>query len=49
MHPYGQLNREKGTNMESNQYDVAVIGCGAMGSAACSFLARRGVKTIGIE
>ena len=30
-------------------YDVAVIGCGAMGSASLSFLARRGAKVIGIE
>ncbi|PYE86758.1 N-methyl-L-tryptophan oxidase [Phyllobacterium leguminum] len=31
------------------QYDVAVIGLGAMGSAALSYLAARGVKAIGIE
>jgi sarcosine oxidase len=30
-------------------YDVAVIGLGAMGSAALFHLARRGVKAIGIE
>ena len=29
--------------------EVAVIGCGAMGAATCSHLARRGVKVIGIE
>lgn len=33
----------------SNQYDVAVIGLGAMGSAAISFLAARGVRVIGFE
>ncbi|EPE94887.1 N-methyl-L-tryptophan oxidase [Rhizobium grahamii] len=31
------------------QFDVAVIGLGAMGSAALSFLAERGAKTIGID
>lgn len=31
------------------QFDVAVIGLGAMGSAALSNLASRGVKTIGID
>jgi sarcosine oxidase len=31
------------------RYDVAVIGLGAMGSAALSTLARRGVRAIGIE
>ena len=28
---------------------VAVIGCGAMGAATCSHLARQGVNVIGIE
>jgi sarcosine oxidase len=31
------------------QFDVAVIGLGAMGSAAISFLSARGVKAIGID
>ncbi|MEF0941461.1 N-methyl-L-tryptophan oxidase [Rhizobium sp. BR 362] len=31
------------------EFDVAVIGLGAMGSAALSFLSARGVKTIGID
>jgi sarcosine oxidase len=31
------------------RYDVAVVGLGAMGSAALFHLARRGVKAIGIE
>ncbi|WP_188823025.1 N-methyl-L-tryptophan oxidase [Brucella endophytica] len=31
------------------QFDVAVIGLGAMGSAALSYLSARGVKGIGIE
>ncbi|MDM9622782.1 N-methyltryptophan oxidase [Rhizobium sp. AC44/96] len=31
------------------EYDVAVIGLGAMGSAALAFLSARGVKTIGID
>ena len=33
----------------STRYDVAVIGLGAMGSAALSFLAARGVRVIGFE
>ena len=28
---------------------VIVIGCGTMGSSACSHLARRGISVIGIE
>ncbi|MDP9810776.1 glycine/D-amino acid oxidase-like deaminating enzyme [Rhizobium tibeticum] len=31
------------------EFDVAVIGLGAMGSAALSFLAARGARTIGID
>jgi sarcosine oxidase len=31
------------------QFDVAVIGLGAMGSATLATLARRGVRTVGIE
>lgn len=31
------------------QYDVAIVGLGAMGSAAAAFLAARGVKVIGID
>src|SRR5580698_544528 len=30
-------------------YDVIVIGVGAMGSAACYHLARRGVRVLGLE
>jgi sarcosine oxidase len=33
----------------SEEYDVAVIGLGAMGSAASAFLAARGLKIIGFE
>jgi sarcosine oxidase len=33
----------------SDRYDVAVIGLGAMGSAAAAHAARRGARTIGIE
>ncbi len=33
----------------SETFDVAVIGVGAMGSAACEALARRGVSVVGIE
>ena len=38
-------------NIDTRVYkaDVAVIGCGAMGSATCSHLSRRGVSVIGIE
>lgn len=31
------------------QYDVIVVGMGAMGSATCYHLAKRGVKVLGIE
>src|SRR5918999_3594024 len=33
----------------SNRYDVIVIGIGAMGSAACYHLARRGRRVLGLE
>lgn len=33
----------------TSRYDVAVIGLGAMGSAAIAFLAARGAKAIGID
>lgn len=33
----------------SNPYDVIVVGCGAMGSAACMHLAQRGAKVLGLE
>jgi sarcosine oxidase len=33
----------------TTQFDVAVIGLGAMGSAALAFLSARGVKAIGID
>lgn len=33
----------------SRTYDVIVLGAGSMGSAACWFLARRGVRVLGIE
>ena len=36
-------------NTKVYKAEVAVIGCGAMGSATCSHLARRGISVIGIE
>jgi len=33
----------------SNQHDVIVVGCGAMGSSACMHLAQRGAKVLGLE
>ncbi len=33
----------------SNSYDVIVAGVGAMGSAACWHLARRGLRVLGLE
>ncbi|MFN8589999.1 MAG: N-methyl-L-tryptophan oxidase [Thermomicrobiales bacterium] len=33
----------------SGRYDAIVVGIGAMGSAACYHLARRGVRTLGLE
>jgi len=32
-----------------DRYDVIVVGVGSMGSAACAHLARRGLKTLGLE
>ena len=33
----------------SSAYDVIVLGVGAMGSAACHQLARRGARVLGLE
>ena len=33
----------------SNRYDVIVVGVGAMGSAACYQLAKRGARVLGID
>ncbi|MGI9253907.1 MAG: N-methyl-L-tryptophan oxidase, partial [Thermomicrobiales bacterium] len=33
----------------SERYDAIVVGVGSMGSAACMHLARRGLKTLGLE
>ena len=33
----------------TDRYDVIVVGVGSMGSAACAHLARRGLKTLGLE
>jgi len=33
----------------NSQYDAIVVGCGAMGSAACMHLAQRGAKVLGLE
>jgi sarcosine oxidase len=33
----------------NNQFDAIVVGCGAMGSAACMQLAQRGAKVLGLE
>ena len=35
--------------MNTKSYDVAVIGVGSMGSAACYYLARAGVSVLGLE
>ncbi len=35
--------------MAEERFDVIVIGVGAMGSAACSTLARRGLRVLGLE
>jgi sarcosine oxidase len=34
---------------QTDHYDVIVIGVGSMGSAACSFLAQRGHRVLGLE
>ncbi|GFH16262.1 N-methyl-L-tryptophan oxidase [Haematococcus lacustris] len=41
----GQLPRRPA----STEYDVAVIGLGAFGSAACYHLALQGLKVLGLE
>src|SRR3982751_4199824 len=33
----------------SGMYDAIVVGVGGMGSAACYHLARRGLRTLGLE
>ena len=33
----------------SNSFDIIVIGCGGIGSAAVYYAAKRGLKTLGIE
>jgi sarcosine oxidase len=35
--------------MGAERYDAIVVGVGSMGSAACMHLARRGLKTLGLE
>lgn len=35
--------------MNTNTYDIAVVGVGAMGAATCEALSRRGVSVIGLE
>lgn len=35
--------------MMTNNYDVIVLGCGGMGSAALAELARRGLRVLGLE
>ena len=37
------------TNGRPGVYDAIVVGVGAMGSAACYHLARRGLRTLGLE
>src|SRR5689334_21265897 len=32
-----------------NHFDVIVVGVGSMGSAACYYLAKRGVRVLGLE
>jgi len=41
-----QLGSQTGTR---RAFDVIVLGVGSMGSATCAFLARRGVRVLGIE
>jgi len=33
----------------NGNYDVIVIGLGAMGSSACLHLARRGIRVLGLD
>ena len=43
------MHRKEGTSMSVQQYDVIVVGLGAMGSAALYQLAKRGKKVLGID
>jgi len=43
----GQINRSN--NDEQRNFDVIVLGIGSMGSSACYYLARQGVKVLGLE
>ena len=38
-----------GSSAAANTYDAIVVGIGGMGSAACYHLARRGLRTLGLE
>lgn len=44
--PHAQLNTPL---FMSHNYDVIVLGCGGMGSAALAELARRGLRVLGLE
>ena len=35
--------------MKNNQYEVIVIGLGAMGSSASYYLSKKGIKVLGID
>jgi sarcosine oxidase len=41
-----QLGAQSGTR---RSFDVIVLGVGSMGSSTCAFLARRGVRVLGVE
>src|SRR2546430_17055016 len=43
------MHSKEGTSMSVQQYDVIVVGLGAMGSAALYQLAKRGKKVLGID
>src|SRR5690349_12297380 len=35
--------------MTSNHFDIIVIGVGSMGSSTCYYLAKKGIKVLGLE
>jgi sarcosine oxidase len=43
------MSQVSGENMDSEHYEVIVIGVGSMGSATCSFLSSRGHRVLGLE
>ena len=46
---YGHVQKQIDTTSNQTNYDVIVLGVGSMGSSACYYLAKRGVRVLGLE